>query len=68
MDKIISIAISLIMIVFISIILAWPIMWLWNWIIPALIPGVGVLTWGKALGLSVLCGFLFKSTTYSSSN
>lgn len=48
-----------------SMLFAFPVMWLWNWIIPGLL-GLGTLTWGKAWGLMVLCGFLFKSTNTSS--
>ena len=35
------------------------VLWLWNAIIPGLIPGVGYLTLPKAIGLLVLCRLLF---------
>jgi len=40
--------------------LALPVMWLWNWIMPILF-GLPTLTWVQALGLNLLCSFLFKS-------
>lgn len=51
----------------ISMILAFPMMWLWNWIMPIIIPGIAQLTVIQAWGLMVLCGFLFKSTNTSRS-
>lgn len=35
------------------------VLWLWNSIVPGLIPGVGYLTLPKAIGLLVLCRLLF---------
>ena len=37
----------------------WVVMYLWNNIIPELIPTVGMLTYWKALGLLILCRLLF---------
>lgn len=56
----------IVLVVVFSMLFAFPVMWLWNWIIPGLLGGsIGTLTWGKAWGLMVLCGFLFKSTNYN---
>jgi hypothetical protein len=43
-----------------SFLFALPVMWLWNWLLPALF-GLPVITWTQAWGLSLLCSFLFKS-------
>lgn len=47
-----------------SLIMAFPTMWLWNWIMPA-ICGFGKLSVWKALGLNFLCGILFKNVNNS---
>ena len=46
--------------------LALPVMWLWNWLMPDLF-GLREIGWAQAWGLFVLCGFLFKSSSVSSS-
>ena len=43
-----------------SVITALPVMWLWNWLVPVLFGLVKIGFW-QALGLSALCGLLFKS-------
>ena len=35
------------------------VMWLWNWVMPALFQGVQVIDYWHALGLLVLCRLLF---------
>lgn len=49
-----------------AVIMAYPTMLLWNWIMPA-ICGFGKLTFWKSLGLIYLCGFLFKSVNNTKS-
>lgn len=46
--------------------LAFPVMWLWNWLMPYLF-GLPTITAGQALGLYVLCNFLFSPKTTSTS-
>lgn len=48
----------------VSLILGLPVMWLWNWLMPAIF-GIKTITWIQAVGLSFLCSLLFKggSTT-----
>lgn len=50
----------------ISAIMAFPTMWLWNWIMPTLC-GFGKLSVWKALGLNFLCGILFNNDSNSKS-
>ena len=43
-----------------------PVMWLWNWLMPELFQFPEV-TWMQSFGLLLLCGFLFKSGSASTS-
>lgn len=45
----------------IGLILALPVMWLWNWLMPSIF-GLTSITWIQAWGINILCGFLFKPT------
>jgi hypothetical protein len=56
----------LLAIIFIAAIISLPVMLLWNWLVPVVIPGgqiAGHITWLQAWGLMVFCGFLFKSSS-----
>jgi hypothetical protein len=44
-----------------SFLLSWPVYMLWNGCLVGAIVGVSQVTWLQAWGLTVLCGFLFKS-------
>lgn len=50
----------------IALLISLPVMWLWNGLLPSLF-GFKTVTWTQALGLSVLCSLLFKSSSSSSS-
>ena len=52
--------------VFLSFLLSWPVMMLWNGCLVDAVTGVKEVTWMQAWGLSLLCGILFKSHTSSS--
>lgn len=49
----------------IACLLAWPVMLLWNWLMPAIF-GLMQINFWEALGLSVLAGLLFKNPSTSS--
>jgi len=49
-----------------DLLLAWPFMILWNWLMP-MIFGLTTLTFWQAFGLMLLCSFLFKGSTSSDS-
>lgn len=52
----------------IGLLLVFPIMWLWNWLVPELFNGPTITFWQSA-GLFVLSNILIKSTTsYNSKN
>lgn len=55
-----TIVVGLALIVFLSFLLALPVMLLWDAVIPAIF-GLPEITWLQAWGLSLLCGLLFKS-------
>ena len=50
-----------------SLILAYPVKWLWNWIIPMLFNLPRINFW-EAFGINLLCSLLFKSSSSNSSN
>jgi hypothetical protein len=48
-----------------SFLLSWPVYMLWNGCLVGAVAGVSEVTWLQAWGLTVLCGFLFKTTNVS---
>ena len=63
MDKLLIVVFGIATIVFISFVLSWPVMMLWNGCLVDAITGVKEITWLQGWGLSVLCGILFKNTS-----
>ena len=55
---------GIIIIAGIGLLLAFPIMWCWNYTIPTLF-GIKVITWGQAWCLNFLAGCLIKSNNYT---
>ena len=53
--------------VLLSFILSWPVMALWNGCLVGAVDGVHQITWLQAWGLSILCEFLFKPISVTSS-
>lgn len=53
-------------IVFLSFLLSWPVMWLWNNALIGAVVGVNEVSWVQAWGISVLFGLLFKSNVSTS--
>lgn len=58
---------GLCMLFFISLILALPILWLWNSTVPELF-GLREIDWWMAWKISMLCSFLFKSNVQLKNN
>jgi len=52
---------TLIVVAVVVIILAAPVMWLWNWVMPDVFELTEITFW-QAFGLSLLSGFLFKGS------
>lgn len=65
MEKLI---VSVILIVFgftlYALLVALPVMWLWNWLTPDLF-GLKEISFWQALGLAFLCSLLFRSSSSS---
>lgn len=58
---------AIVLVAIIALILSLPVMWLWNWLVPTLFAGP-VISWGEALGLQLLLGFLIPRGTTSKSS
>lgn len=58
----------LVAIIVLSAIISLPVMLLWNWLVPVIVPGgaiAGDITWLQAWGLLVFFGLLFKGSSAS---
>lgn len=64
MKKLIAFSIIVLTVVAIAFLLAFPLMWLWNWLMPTIFGLIKIGFW-QALGLAVLSSILFKSNTSS---
>lgn len=63
MDKLIVVLGGLALIVLFSFLLSWPVYMLWNGCLVGAVDGIHEIDWLNAWGISLLCGFLFKSHT-----
>jgi hypothetical protein len=61
MEKLLLVLGVIALILIIALLLAFPVMWLWNWLMPVIF-GLIKITFWQALGLNLLTGFLFKSS------
>ena len=61
MDKILTVVGAIAFVVFLSFLLSWPVYMLWNGCLVGAVTGVNEVTWLQAWGLTILCGFLFKT-------
>ena len=52
-------------ILLLSFLLSWPVYMLWNGCLIDAVPSVKEVTWLQAWGITVLCGFLFKTSVNS---
>ena len=65
MEKLILVVGGIALIIFVSFLLSWPVMALWNGCLVDAIDGVKEITWLQGWGISILCGFLFKTSVTS---
>lgn len=63
MDKIIGVLIGLAFVVFLSFLLSWPVMALWNGCLVDAVSGNKEITWLQGWGISILCSILFKPSS-----
>jgi hypothetical protein len=61
MIKIEAILLVIGLICVVSFLMSWPVMLLWNECLVGAITGINQVTWLQAWGISLLCGFLFKT-------
>ena len=70
MNDLIAMLVALVVVFFlvgvISVFLALPVMWCWNYVMPDLFGWVRI-TWGQAWCLMALCGFLFDGFNVNNS-
>ena len=60
-----GILLSTVLLTVVGLVIALPVMWLWNWLMPAIFGLVKISFW-QALGLTFLCSMLFKSSNTNS--
>jgi len=66
MSNIVTTVVGIIALVLaVSFLLSWPVMMLWNGCLVGAVDGVHEVSWLQAWGISVLCGFLFKTNVSS---
>ena len=61
-----AVVLGLVGVLVLSFLLSWPVFMLWNGCLVGAVAGVASVTWLQAWGLTVLCGFLFKSSVTTS--
>ena len=54
---------AIVLLVFVSFLLSYPVFLLWNGCLVGAVAGVVEVTWLQAWGLTVLCSFLFKPSS-----
>jgi hypothetical protein len=62
-----AIVLGTVTLLLLSFLLSWPIYMLWNGCLVGAVTGINEVTWLQAWGITILCGFLFKSQVSSSS-
>lgn len=67
MDKFLIVIGSIVGIMLLAMLLAWPIQFLWNECLVGAINGVNKIGFWQALGINVLSGILFKNPSNSKS-
>jgi hypothetical protein len=67
MKKLIVVVGAIRVLVLVALTMAFPTMWLWNWLMPTLF-GIVKVTFWQALGVNLLTGVLFRSYNSKSSS
>ena len=60
-----TVVVSIAGILLLSFLLSWPVYMLWNGCLVSAVAGVSEVTWLQAWGITILCGFLFKTSINS---
>lgn len=61
MDKVIVVLAALAFAAFVSFLMAWPVMMLWNGCLVDAATGIKEVTWMQAWGLNLLAGIMFRT-------
>ena len=67
MEKLIAVLLGIATLVFLSFVLSWPVMALWNGCLVDAVSGLKEITWLQGWGISILCGLLFKPSSVKAS-
>lgn len=59
LETVVSFLIGLLLIFVVALIIAFPVMWVWNWVIPGVFGLIKINFW-QAFGINLLCGLLFR--------
>ena len=62
-----TVVLGIVGLLLLSFLLSLPVYLLWNGCLVGAITGVATVSWLQAWGITVLCGFLFKTSTHTSS-
>lgn len=62
MDKLFALIVAIATMVFISFVLSWPVMMLWNGCLVDAVSGLKEISWMQGWGISILCGILFNKS------
>ena len=60
-----AVVIAIVGLLLLSFLLSWPVYMLWNGCLVGAVTGVTEVTWLQAWGITILCGFLFKTSINS---
>ena len=60
MKALVAFMVTVLVMLLVSVLLAAPVMWLWDWLMPSLF-GLRSVTLIEAWGLTILCNLLFSS-------
>ena len=64
--KLLTVIGGIALLVFLSFILSWPVMMLWNGCLIGAVDGVHEVTWLQAWGINILIGIMFKPSSTKS--
>jgi hypothetical protein len=65
MEKVLIVVGSIVVALGFGLLMGFPVMWLWNWLMPVLFGLIKISFW-QAVGLTWLCHFLFKGSSSNS--
>lgn len=62
MEKFLTVLGAILLVAVLALIFAFPTMWLWNWLMPAIF-GLCKITFWQALGINLFTSILFKNSS-----